>query len=532
MQKREFDVTIIGAGPNGLICAAYLSRAGLSVCLLEARHETGGGLDTLEFAGFKYNPHAIYHMMAEIMPVVDDFKLKSRGLRFIYPEVQTAVITKDKKPLIFYKDTDRTVAHLTERVGKEQAEKFRKMYADFKEFSDKILIPYTFVPALPPLEMVQILNRAGDDVGRRFNDIAEMPPIEMLEYYGIEDPLKAAVLNLYSMWGLSPFQALGYIFPLYVYRMTNAALVCGGSHRLSSAMHKAVTAEGCVIMDSAPVAKVLMQGGKACGVILEDGTEIKSRVVASTVDPKQNFIKFFGEKEVPPDLSESAKRWEWEKISLYGAHLALAEPPRYLGSEDCPDANQAMVTFLGADSTQEICDHIDALEDNHFDMDHLMGHTTVVSNHDPIMAPEGNASGRFECLAPYNQDWDKIKWDCAKKAISQWKEYAPNLEVLNTLVYPPTYIEKKIKNMVKGSIKQGAYSPLQMGYSRPNPSCSQCWTPIENFYVCGASVYPGGMIIGGPGYIGANVILSELGMERKWEAPEVVKYARSIGVME
>ncbi len=532
MQKREFDVAIIGAGPNGLICAAYLSRAGLSVCLLEARHETGGGLDTLEFAGFKYNPHAIYHMMADIMPVYKDFDLKSRGVRFIYPEVQTAVISKGGKPLLFYRDLDRTVAHLSERVGKDQAEKFRKMYLDFAEFSDKILIPYTFVPALPPLEMVQILNRAKDDVGRRFNDIAEMPPIEMLEHYGLTDPLKAAVLNLYAMWGLSPYQALGYIFPLYVYRMTNAALVCGGSHRLSSGMHKAVIASGAVIMDSAPVAKVLMKGGKAAGVILEDGTQIASRVVASTVDPRQNFLRFFGEKEVPADLSESAKRWEWEKISLFGGHYALAEPPRYVGSEDCPDANRALVTFLGSESTQAICDHIDALEAKEFSMDHLFGHTTVTSNHDPIMAPEGNASGRFECLAPFDADWEKIKWDCARSAAAQWKEYAPNLEVLNTLVYPPTYIEKKIRNMVRGSIKQGAYSPLQMGYSRPNPSCSQCWTPIENFFVCGASVYPGGMIIGGPGYIGANVILAELGMEKKWEAPDTVKQARANGIIE
>jgi phytoene dehydrogenase-like protein len=99
-------------------------------------------------------------------------------------------------------------------------------------------------------------------------------------------------------------------------------------------------------------------------------------------------------------------------------------------------------------------------------------------------------------------------------------------------VYPPTYIEKKIINMVRGSIKQGAYVPLQMGYFRPNDSCSQCYTPIEGFYVCGASVYPGGMIIGGPGYIGANTIVEDFGVPKQWEEPASVKKARENGIIQ
>jgi phytoene dehydrogenase-like protein len=88
---------------------------------------------------------------------------------------------------------------------------------------------------------------------------------------------------------------------------------------------------------------------------------------------------------------------------------------------------------------------------------------------------------------------------------------------MNTLIYPPTYIEKKFKNMVRGSIKQGSYMTLQMGYNRPNDACSRGYTPIEGFYVCGASTYPGGMIIGGPGYLGANIIVEDLGVKKSWK---------------
>ncbi|MFP4474606.1 MAG: phytoene desaturase family protein [Desulfatibacillaceae bacterium] len=530
MKHREYDVAIIGGGPNGLICAGYLARAGLSVVVCEARHETGGGLDTLEFAGFKYNPHAIYHMMAEIMPPFADFGLSARGLRFIYPEVQAAYVNKEGKPLIFYRDLDRTVDFLSANHGERDARNFRRMYEDFAEFSDKILIPCTYVPAQPPVEMVQALESADDDVGRRFNEVAEMTPMEMLEQYELSDPLKAAVLQLFSMWGLSPFEALGYIFPLYVYRMTQAAIVAGGSHRLSSAIHKFIIESGGTILDTAAVERVVMEGGKASGVVLHDGTEIRAKVVASTVDPQQNFLKFFGPDEIPGDLVAAAERWEWEHATLFGVHLALREHPVYAGSEMYPDVNKALVTHIGLYDTDQLLDHLDEVEAGELP-EIPLGHTTCCSIWDPIQAPAGNATGRFECLVPFDQDWESIRFEYAERCIREWREVAPNVHPIHTFPYPPTFIEGKIKNMVRGSIKQGAYVPLQMGYFRPNESCSGVWTPVENFFVCGASVYPGGMIIGGPGYIGANIIAEELDVKKWWDEPEAVKKARESGII-
>jgi phytoene dehydrogenase-like protein len=530
MRNKEYDVAIIGGGPNGLICSAYLARAGLSVILLERRHETGGGLDTLEFAGFKYNTHAIYHMMAEIMPPYNDFALKSRGVKFIFPEVQAAYISKDQRPLIFYKDPAKTSQYISSTFSSQDGEKYSRMYADFKEFSDKILIPLTYVPSVPPVDQVITLENAKDDVGKRFNEIAELTPLEILDSYGFTDPVKAGVLNLFTMWGLSPFEAVGYIFPLYVYRMTNAALCSGGSHRLSSALYKAFIEAGGEVLDRAEVVKVQMTNGKVEGVVLEDGTEIKAKVVASTVDPKQNFLRFFGEGEIPSNLVDSAKRWEWEKSSLFGVHLALREAPRYIGSESVEDINRAMITFLGINETDAILEHTQDLDDGKLPKVSF-GHTTCTSVFDPIQAFKGFHTGRWESLVPFDCDWENIKEDHAQSCIDEWKEYAPNLDPINTIVYPPTYIEKKLKNMVKGSFKHGAYSPLQMGYFRPNESCSQVFTPIDGFYVCGASVYPGGMIIGGPGYIGANVIAEDLQVKKNWEEPETVKKAREMGII-
>ena len=520
MKTNEYDVIIIGAGPNGLICGAYLARAGLKVALMERRHETGGGLDTLELAGFKYNPHAIYHMMGEYMPPYRDFNLAERGVKYIYPDAQAAFIGKGHKPVMLYLDPKKTAQYLSANFSHEDGERYTRMYGEFKELSEKIIMPLTYIPAMPAMEQVPAFAIEHGELGERFNEISEMTPLEILEKrYGFSDPIQAALYNLFAMWGHSNYDGLGFLFPLYVYRMLNAALVSGGSHRLSSALHKVVMEAGGEICDLSDVTKVLLTGGKVSGVRLADGTEVQAKTVASTVDPKQNFLEFFEEAELPADLVQCARRWEWEKVSYFGMHLSLRSAPQYVGTEGIADANRALMTHLGVSDTEEILSNYQDMEDGKLP-GHPHGHVTVASLFDPIQGYGTYHTGRWESLAPFDQDWDLIKDDYAKQCLDVWKQYAPNLEPLdpmNTLIYPPTYIEKKFKNMVRGSIKQGSYMTLQMGYNRPHDSCSRHYTPIEGFYVCGASTYPGGMVIGGPGYLGAKIIAEDLGVQKNWK---------------
>jgi phytoene dehydrogenase-like protein len=530
MKDQVYDVAIIGAGHNGLICSAYLARAGLKVILLERRHETGGGLDTLEYAGFKFNMHAIYHLMAEIMPVYNDFSLHELSVKYIYPDVQAAYLCEGKKPLLFYRDPKKTAQYISSTFSAKTGDTYLKMYSDFKEFSEKILIPLTYMPAVPALDMVQQLNHASDAVGKRFNQIAELTPLEILESYKIEEPVKAGVLNLFTMWGLSPFEAIGYLFPLYVYRMTNAALCAGGSHRLSSALHKRLVQAGGAISDMSEVVKVMISGGRVEGVILEDGTEIKAYAVVSTLDPKQSFLNFFNEQDIPRHLVDSAKRWEWEKKTFYGVHLALRQAHVYKYGDSIPDVNKSLITFLGIENTDQLLDHVEDLEAGKLPKKPL-GHTTCTSLFDPIQAFKGFHTGRWESLVPFDCDWESIKQEYADLCVNTWKTYAPNIDPMFKLIYPPTYIEKKVTNMVRGSFKHGDYIPLQMGYFRPNESCSQVFTPIDGFYTCGSSTYPGGMILGGGGYIGANILVEEFGVKKAWDEPEMIKQARKIGII-
>ena len=526
MTVKHVDVAIIGAGPNGLICGAYLAGCGLNVALLEARHETGGGLETLELSGFRYNLHAVYHMMALQMPCYHDFELDKKGVKYVFPDVQCAYIHTDRPPILLYRDGEKTADYLDRHLSPEDGRAYRRMYADFKEFSEKILIPLTYIPPLPFVEQTLILNNARDDVGKRYNEIADLTPLDILDAYKIKDPLKAALLNLFTMWGMSPYE-LGFLFPLYVYRMTDAALVRGGSHRLSSALYRTFVAAGGTVMDRAEVVRVLVENGGVAGVVTADGQEIRAKAVVSTCNPEQNFTQFIDPAELPAELVESAGKWEWEKTTFFGVHLALKELPVYGPDED---ANRAMITFLDIQDTPRLLDHLRSIEQGELPETPL-GHVTCPSLFDPLHAPEGLHTGRWECLVPFDADWETITDSYAQTCVDRWKAAAPNLEPINVLAYPPTYIEKKNRSMKRGSYKHGAYIPLQMGYLRPNDMCSRNFTPVERFYLAGASSYPGGMILGGGGYLAANAIAMDFGLNKTWQEPVYMQSARQAGII-
>ena len=164
-----------------------------------------------------------------------------------------------------------------------------------------------------PSEEVEIIKdfEAALEESFKINLKPELPPVDILDMYNFSEPVKAGILNLFSMWGLSPHEALGYIFPLYVYRMTNTALCSGGSHRLSSAIHKAIIQNGGTISDKSTVVKVLNRNGRVEGVLLDDGTEIKTKAVASTVDPQQNFLQFFNVNTAA--FTALFVRWHWRR---------------------------------------------------------------------------------------------------------------------------------------------------------------------------------------------------------------------------
>jgi phytoene dehydrogenase-like protein len=537
---QNYDFIIIGGGPNGLECAAYLAKAGQKVLLLEKRFEVGGGLATEEVTlpDFFHNTHAIYHMMVDYAPVYQDFQFEEYGVKHIHPELQWAMPLKNGKCLCIYTDVEKTCASMAQ-FSKKDADSYRQMYREFRELVDAFIAPATFTLSVPaPLQAAKL---DLTEVGRKVTAFSEKTPEEAVKERFENDHVRTLMLYICCLWGLDYNQSgVGYLIPLYLDRATAYRLVAGGSHRISNALLKRYFENKGQVRTSAQIKRIIVENRAAKGVELEDGTQyMADKAVISTIDIHQTFLKYVGEKNLDKDFVEMVKIWQWEKWSLFDVHLALAEPPQFKAAESDPQINKAFIYLLGYESSGDLINHWEAMRTGQMTANPGFN-ACFPSVHDPYQAPPGRCSGLISQMAPYDlkdgghERWLNLKFKeaWAENRLALLGQYAPNVtkdNVMWTYLTTPADIQNKFANMVRGGYKQGQYHPLQMGFLRPNQECSQHKTPVKNLYLGGSSVYPGGCVIWGPGYNCANVVAEDYGIKKWWSEPKMMAEAREKG---
>jgi phytoene dehydrogenase-like protein len=536
---KNYDVIVIGGGPNGLTTTAYLAKAGAKVLMLERHHEGGGGLITEEWSGYRFNTHAKLMLMMDVMPPYHDLELEDFGCRYLQPEVAASILTRDGKAMTFYSDINKTAKSIA-RFSTADAERYVEVMEDWYTVVNEALIPATYSLPIPLLDMV--VSYQGSEVGELVNEMAEETFIETLDAAGFENELlQAALMYMGTMYGMDPEGGLGFLLPLFVTRLLHATVIRSGSHQLAASLSRFANRNGASLERAAEVSKILTDGNKAVGVRLASGEEIFAKKIVTTTDPKMTFLDLVGEdvcNAVSPTLVEQTKAWEWESTSLMNVHYALSERPTYRAKEFDPDADRALIKIMGIETLDDVLHHIDDAKRGKFG---LAGAGMTLTDVDPMQAPidvePGAAVACFETVAPFENadgDWDALQEGYAKQILERWTEYAPNLEhatVVRHYVNHPKHVQAKLPNMVRGSIKHGAYTPTQMLSNRPNADCSSYRTPIENLYLAGASVWPGGMVLLGGGYNAAGVVADDLGLDRWWTEPGYITEARKKGLV-
>jgi phytoene dehydrogenase-like protein len=376
------------------------------------------------------------------------------------------------------------------------------------------------------------------ELGREVSAYAERSPQDIVCDLFENDRVRTLMLYMACHWGLEYDQAgVSYMVPIYLNRMSNYRLTGGGSHRVSNALLKSIFEHQGQIRTGVQIERILVEGGEARGVELEDGTQLLAeKAVVSTIDLHQTFLEYVGEDHLDPLFADGIRSWEWEEWSLCNLHLALAEPPRFQAAENRPEVNQAFIYVLGYEGMEELTGHWDAMRKGQIPAG-AGCNGCFPSVHDSYQAPPGRATGLLSQMAPFELDeggserWLErgMREEVKQRQIALLRRYAPNLspdKVLWTYLTTPADIQNKFANMVRGSYKQGAYQPFQMGFLRPNEECSQYRTPIGKLYLGGASVAPGGMVIFGPGYNCSNAIAEDCGIEKWWKEQEYVTAAR------
>jgi len=525
--ESEWDVVVIGAGPNGLITAAYLAKAGLKVALVERRYEIGGGLATEEilYPGYYSNIHAIYHMMVDYMPVLRDFDLGRHGLVWIKPNLQTAMVFEDGQSLQLTRMIEDTTDSM-HKFSQKDAVAFGKIMRRWRRIAREVVVPATYLPPMSPLDISMAMQRT--DLGKEMMEITERSPLDIITDSFENDRIRALLLYTCCMWGLDPRETgVGFFVPLLIERGMNKCYCQGGSHKLAASLAREFVRAGGTILDSSQVNKILTRNGAAVGVDLWEGRTLHADVVISSLDPHSTFLDLVGKQNLPGELAGSVEGWKYDKWSFNTLHVASREAPRY-ACED-PWVNESFMTVFGFESTAQVLAHWDNVTAGKLDLNNLGGHSTCETFFDSHLARKPGQVSFFQTHAPYGikGGWDQ-RQDIEDAMLARWQKAAPNMtrdNIVATSMETPKDIEIRLPNMRFGSIKHGDYRPVQLGCFRPNQECSNTKTPIDGLYVCGASTYPGGLVLGGPGYLAANKVAEDMGVKKWWKpTPEMEKY--------
>jgi phytoene dehydrogenase-like protein len=284
----------------------------------------------------------------------------------------------------------------------------------------------------------------------------------------------------------------------------------GGTGGVSEAIASAARSHGAEIRCNAPVSQVLVEKGEAVGVVLENGDEIRAKVVASGCDPKVTFRKLLDEKELPEEMVKAIDRFKF-RGSSGKVNLALDRLPDFTAMKD-PSLLQGSI---------EICPSMDYLE-RAYDDAVYSGFSkrpymdiSIPTINDPTMAPPGkHVMSIFVQYANYSLEGfdsrDEQRDAFGSAVIDTLAEFCPNLEdiILHKQVLTPWDIEQRI-GLTEGNIFQGELTLDQLFFFRPVPGWADYRTPVKNYYQCGSGTHPGGGITAGPGRLAALEILRD-----------------------
>jgi phytoene dehydrogenase-like protein len=536
--SRKYDAIVIGGGHNGLVCAAYLGKAGKKVCVLERRHVLGGCATTEElWPGYKVST-AAYVISLFLPQIIRELRLKEYGLKVLPRSPSSFTPLPDGRSLLMGPDPALCHREIS-KFSMADAVAYTR-YNTFLERVAKVLEPVLSQAAPDPLPLPEDWRHVG--LGKKIRDGKklwglykalgelgdELPQtIELLtgaarpilDRWFESDVLKATLATDAIIGAFLSISSPGSAYVLLHHVMGEAGgsrgvwgYVQGGMGALSTAIAGACHDMGVEVRRESPVCEILTDRGRAVGVRLEDGTQLDAGVVASSVDAHLTFEKFLTPEELPEYFRDAVARIDYASASAK-INLALAEPPRFT----CMPTDGVSPHHHG---TMHIGPSLEYLERAYDDAkygrpsERPILEMTMATSVDRSIAPEGkHILSMFIQYAPYKLaegSWDDIKEKFADRCIETLAEYAPNVPgaIEHRQVLSPLDLER-VYGITGGNIMQGAMSPHQLFCFRPAAGWADHRTPIRGLYLCGAASHPGGGVLGACGKNAAEEILRD-----------------------
>ena len=501
----NYDIVVIGSGANGLSAAAYLAKAGQNVLVLESKPWFGGGVATREIVapGFRHDLHSATHIVIQANPLIrnDELGLISKfGLKYIYPEGVFSTIFDDQTSMVSYVDIDMTCQSIAQ-FSQRDADAYRRFTEKSKE-TLALIASSMFVPPVPQGSFWALLDQSPQ--GRDLMRIMQCSMLDLVNEWFEHDKTKVHMLKFAAETLVGPDEKgtgmILYSFPAFIHTYPPGIPV-GGSGALVSAMIRCLESHGAELRTDSEVTKVLIESGRAVGVRLASGEEIRAKTaVIGQIHPYllDELIDGIDERVIT-----NAKRVLPASFVLMSAHYALNEPPIYhAGSEP---GRVALANFAPA-SLERYRRIFDDFRYGDISRDQIIA-AHVNSNHDPSRAPPGKATLTLFGFAPFelrnggSAAWDERKGEVAGILHEAYRHYVANLTDSNIIGrsfetpldiqrYSPTF-----QNADVGGV--GKYFD-QIGGHRPTPELSQYTVPgVERFYLAGTFMHPPGGVTGG-----------------------------------
>ena len=523
----RYDAAIIGGGHNGLVCAAYLARAGKRVVVLERRERVGGAAWSEEvFPGFRFSVFS--YVVSLLRPeIIRELELPRHGLHILPLESTLTPLHEDGKAgdyLAQWNDHDQNRRELA-RHSLRDAEAYDEFGLVLHQMARVIKPILRMAPpdpgSLHPRELFDLvrLGRYFKDMNKKNFDalwrLLTMSAADYLDGWFETEALKATKSASGIIGTLLGPRSPGTAYVLLHHYMGELdgvfrawGFAKGGNGSVSAAIAAAAQAFGAQIRTSAPVSHVLIENGRAVGAVLEGGEEVRAGLVVSGADPRRTFMQLVGEKHLPGEFAEAIRRFRFRGASAK-VNLALGELP------DLRCLPGRGPHLRGAISISPSVAYLERAYDEakygEFSRRPYMD-IVIPSMLDPAMAPPGkHVMSIFVQYAPYhlNGGWNDARREALGDAvIDTLSEYAPNLKgaILHRQVVTPADIERVV-GLAEGNIFQGELSLQQMFFLRPTPAWSRYRTPVEGLWQCGSGTHPGGGVMGASGRNAAFQIL-------------------------
>ncbi len=532
-----YDAIVIGGGHNGLVAGAYLARAGARTVVLEARHKTGGAASTdapwPEAPEFKVTT---YSYVMSLMPdrIINDLNLRRHGYK-LHPLGPYYQAWPDGSSLKLYQDDAKANYENVAKFSKKDAENLSKWDAWLHGIAEVVGPMLMAVPprlgSKRPGDLLEQLRTAwklrGLDV-RRVGDITRlftMSITDLLSDWFESEQVKTLLMvnGIIGAWAGPDEPGTAYVMLHHSVgdvgdgHLGNWAFVHGGMGAVSDAIKRSAQEFGCEVRTNARVEKVLIKEGRAVGVALKDGEELRASTIVTTLHPEIAFLQHIDRRELPADFVTDLEHWK-SRSGVVKINLALSELPNFKAN---PGANPQDHHFGSIELclSTKYCEAAFQDAKNGRAAQYPFSEGTIPTVWDTTLAPRGtHIFSMFTQYVPYEWSKEPRRDELeayADRVIDGYNELAPNLKrsILHRQIIGPYDMEQEL-GMIGGNIFHGELSAEQLFHMRPAPGYADFRTPIRGLYNASSATHGGGGVSGIPAYQAVKQIQRDSALTR------------------